>query len=184
MTRRDTLIASLAVLIAIAIGYLWLSPSGLQQAPDVTFPTLDGKQLSLKSLHGRPVLINFWATTCPGCVEEIPQLAALYRELAPKGLEIIGVAMYYDPPDQVMAMSKQRAIPYPIALDIKGRASQAFGDIKLTPTSFLIAPDGRIVKQKIGNVDVRALRQQILDMMKQTAAMTDCHGAQCARRAG
>lgn len=165
MKRKDIIIASAVILLIAALGYLWLSPAGLQRAPNITLSTITGKKVELSKLRGRPVLVNFWATTCPGCVAEIPQLAALYRDLSPKGLEIIGVAMSYDPPSQVMRMSKQRAIPYPIALDLKGQAAQAFGGVQLTPTSFLISPDGRIVKQKIGEVDINALRRQIEAML-------------------
>ncbi len=165
MKRKDIIIVGVVVVLVAALAYLWLSPTGLQRAPNIALQTITGKQLDLQNLRGRPVLINFWATSCPGCVKEMPELAALYRDLSPKGLEIIGVAMSYDPPDQVMEMSKERKIPYPIALDLKGQAAQAFGGVQLTPTSFLIAPDGRIVKQKIGEVDIDALRRQIEAML-------------------
>ena len=73
--------------------------------------------------------------------------------------------MAYDPPNQVLTLSKARRIPYPIALDIQSRAADAFGDVRLTPTSFLIAPDGRIVHQKIGELDMNTLRSLVLDML-------------------
>jgi len=165
MKRKDILIVGVVVLLVAAVAYVWLSPTGLQRAPNIALQTLAGKKLDLKDLRGHPVLINFWATSCPGCVKEMPELAALYRDLAPKGLEIIGVAMAYDPPNQVMEMSKERKIPYPIALDLKGQAAKAFGGVQLTPTSFLIAPDGRIVKQKIGEVNIDTLRREIEGML-------------------
>ena len=124
-------------------------------------------------MRGRPVLVNFWATTCPGCVKEIPHLAELYRALAPDGLEIIGVAMAYDPPNLVIELSKARRIPYPIALDIKGEAARAFGDVRVTPSSFLIGPDGRIMHRKIGELDMDKLRSLLEDMLaRQVAAPT------------
>ncbi|HKK14035.1 MAG TPA: TlpA disulfide reductase family protein [Gammaproteobacteria bacterium] len=165
MKRKDILIAVFAVVLLAVVGYVWYAPTGLTRAPDISMTTIDGHKINLGDLHGRPVLVTFWATTCPGCVKEIPHLARLYKDLAPRGLEVIGVAMYYDPPDQVMAMARDRKIPYPIALDTKGRASRAFGNIQLTPTSFLIAPDGRIVKQKIGAMDMKTVRQQIRTML-------------------
>lgn len=165
MKRKDILIVGVVVLLVAAMAYVWLSPTGLQRAPKIALQTITGKKLDLQDLRGHPVLINFWATSCPGCVKEMPELAALYRDLSPKGLEIIGVAMSYDPPDQVMEMSKERKIPYPIALDLKGQAAKAFGGVQLTPTSFLIAPDGRIVKQKIGEVNIDTLRREIEGML-------------------
>ena len=121
-----------------------------------------------KELRGKPVLVNFWATTCPGCIKEMPHLVKLYNELSPSGLEVIGIAMSYDPPNQVIALADRRKIPYPIALDIKGEAAQAFGDVRLTPSNFLIAPDGRVVHQKIGEMDMDKVRSMILNMLAQT----------------
>ena len=65
--------------------------------------------------------------TCPACVAEMPDLKKLYKELAPRGLEVIGVAMNNDPPNQVMAMAKERNIPYPVAVDTQGKVAKAFG---------------------------------------------------------
>jgi peroxiredoxin len=165
MKLKDTLIAVFALALIGGLTLLWLAPAGLQQVPEITFTTLDGSKLSTADLRGRPMLVNFWATTCPGCVKEMPELAELYRELHPKGVEIIGVAMAYDPPNQVMALTRARAIPYPIALDIQNEAATAFGGIRLTPTSFLIAPDGRVVHQKIGELDMHKVRELIAEML-------------------
>ena len=107
------------------------------------------------------MLVTFWATTCSSCVREIPHLIRLYDELAPQGLEIIGIAMDYDPPNRVLAMRKARNMPYPVALDIHADAARAFGNVRLTPTSFLIAPDGRIAYRKIGRMDMARLREDI-----------------------
>ena len=160
-------IIAVAFLVAIAglLGYLWLTPSGLKQAPPLSVTTLQGKPISLASLQGRPVLVTFWATTCPGCIKEMPHLVELYQELAPKGLEIIGIAMEYDPEDQVRTMVAQKKIPYPIALDKDGGAAKAFGGVSLTPSSFLIDPKGRIVQYKLGEMDMNALHNRIVAML-------------------
>lgn len=147
-------------------GYLWLSPSGAQQAPDLQIKVLtNGSKLNLNELRGRPVLVTFWATSCPGCIKEMPHLIELYHELAPKGLEIIGIAMNYDRPDHVLEMQKRKNIPYPIAWDELSKASLAFGTVRLTPTSFLIDPQGQIVQHKIGEMDMKLLRARILTML-------------------
>lgn len=167
MKAKDIAILSFAAGLIALLAYLWTSPSGLKQAPELTVKTIKGEDISLGSLRGRPVLVTFWATSCPGCLEEMPHLIALYEELHPQGLEIIGVAMSYDPPNHVVNLVEQRAVPYPIALDLQERAAQAFGDVRLTPTSFLIAPDGRIVRQKIGEMDMNRLRNTILGLLEQ-----------------
>lgn len=170
MKTKDLTIAIVALILLGALAYVWLAPSGFKQAPDITVTTIDGRQIRLADLRGRPTLVTFWATSCPGCVKEMPHLIELYHELAPKGLEIIGIAMSYDPPNHVLEMTKERQIPYPIALDTTAAAAQAFGEVKLTPTSFLIAPDGRIVHQKIGEMDMPVVRQTILNMLSTKTA--------------
>ena len=170
MKLKETLISLFALALLGTLGYLWLAPAGLKSTPDISLITIDGEQLQLASLRGKPLLVTFWATTCPGCIKEIPHLIELYEELSPQGLEIIGIAMDYDPPNQVLAMRKARNIPYPIALDIHAEAARAFGNVRLTPTSFLIAPDGRIVYQKLGEMNVVKLRQDILNMLQTSQA--------------
>jgi hypothetical protein len=85
----------------------------------------------------------------------------MYRGAADRGLEIIAIAMPYDRPDHVLAMTRSRRIPYPVALDIDGLATRAFGGIQITPTVFLIAPDGRIVHRASGPVDTEELAAMI-----------------------
>ncbi len=168
MKLKETLISLFALALLGTLGYLWIAPAGLKTSPDISLVTIDGKELRLAELRGKPLLVTFWATTCPGCIKEMPHLIELYNELSPQGLEIIGIAMDYDPPNQVVAMSKARNIPYPIALDIHAEASRAFGNVRLTPTSFLIAPDGQIVYQKLGEMSMAKLRQDILAMLGPT----------------
>lgn len=167
MKLRDKLIAGLAVLLLLLVGLLWLTPGALKQAPELTLTTLQGRSLQLAELRGRPLLVTFWATTCPGCMKEMPHLITLYEELAPRGLEIIGVAMNYDPIEDVKALSARRKVPYLIAHDSRAEAARAFGDVQLTPTTFVIAPDGRIVQQTIGEVDMTQLRSKLLSLLKQ-----------------
>jgi len=172
MKTKDTLITVVAVAILALLGYVWFSPAGIGTAPDVKFTTLDNQPLTLKSLQGKPVLLTFWATSCTGCIKEIPHLVELHNKLAAKGLTIIGVTMAYDPPNHVTELVKQRQLPYVIAMDIDGSVARAFGDIKLTPTTFLISPDGRIVMKKIGEFDTASVAARIEAMLKpQQAAL-------------
>jgi len=164
-----------ALVLVVALGWFLSAPSVLRSSPDISLQGIDGKELRLANYRGRPLLVTFWATTCAGCIREIPHLIELYRELAPQGLEIIGIAMDYDPPNLVLAMRDARRIPYPIALDIHAEAARAFGDVRLTPTSFLIAPDGRIVYWKSGELDLDKLRHDIIGMLPQAAAPMPCN---------
>lgn len=167
MKLKEIALGLFIILLLGGAGYLWLTPSGMQEAPAITVTTLDGQSVTLSSLEGRPVLVTFWATTCPGCVKEMPHLIDLHRELGPKGLEIVAIAMAYDPPEQVRELARQKQLPYTVAID-DGSAAVAFGDVKLTPTSFLIDPQGRIVQQKLGEMDMEQLRIRILGMLAQS----------------
>ena len=158
MKLRDALFAVIGLSLIGWLALLWLAPEHPAQAPDIVLTTLQGNKLSIPELRGSPVLVNFWATTCSSCLHEIPHLIELYEELAPYGLEVVGVAMAYDPPNRVVALSQAKKIPYPIALDIQGDAARAFGDVNVTPTSILIAPDGNIIHRKSGELAVKKIR--------------------------
>jgi len=167
MKTKDIVIALFALVLVGALGYLWFSPSGMKPAPAVTVETLDGNKISIEQYRGHPLLVTFWATTCPGCVKEMPHLVELYHDMAPKGLHIVAIAMSYDPPEQVHIMAAKRQLPYTVALDSDGSAAKAFGNVQLTPTSFLIDPQGRIVQQKLGDLDMEQVRNRIEGMLAQ-----------------
>ena len=172
MNKQSFIVIPVFILFAASIFWLWVSPSGLSKAPDIKLTITDGSIIELQQLRGKPVLVTFWATSCIACVREVPHLIALYNELSNDGLEIIGIAMPYDPPNQVVTMISEREIPYPIAIDIEGNAITAFGDVLVTPTSFLIAPDGTITKHTIGEMDMTELRDTIISMLPNQNTIT------------
>jgi peroxiredoxin len=163
--NKETVIAGIALGVVLVFAVVWFMPAGLRQAPPLVGQTLDGRTLTLEQLRGQPVLITFWSTTCPSCIEEMPHLVELYQELNPKGLEIIGVAMAYDPPAQVRALVEHRQLPYPIVLDTQSRIARAFDDVRLTPTTVLISPRGRIAQYWLGPLDLPKLRDTLQRML-------------------
>ena len=158
-------IGLVALMLLLSIGYHWLVPKKLHRAPEVNFSIVDGRSLSLEQLRGRPVLVAFWATTCESCIKEIPHLIDLYHEFSPRCLEIIAVAMAYDPPNQVMEMRQRIPIPYPIAIDVQGKIASAFGDVRLTPTTVLIGPQGQVAIQKTGMLNMKEMRSKLQSML-------------------
>lgn len=130
-----------------------------KQAPDVTFTTLQGKTISMAELEGKIVLVNFWATDCPGCIAEMPGLIKTYNEYKPKGFEVIAVAMSYDPPSQVLTYTQKNALPFPVMHDSYGEMAQKFGNVQLTPTAFILDKQGNIVRKVIGELDFNDLHQ-------------------------
>jgi len=155
-------IFGLAFLIAFVGGifYLWSSPSGLNQAPVMTVQTLDGKNIQIGN-NDKPILINFWATSCPSCIKEMPALAKLHTELQAQGFQVVAVAMEYDPENHVRKFADARNLPFPIVMDKDGAISKGFGTITLTPTNILIGPNGKIAFKKIGEPDFEKLKALI-----------------------
>ena len=165
MKTKDFAVFGFIVLLGALLAYLWLAPSGQPAAPQANFTDLQGKQFSLNDLKGNPVIVNFWATTCPGCVKEIPALIGLAKQYNQQGLVIIGVAMDYDPESQVREMVRQKKMNYPIVLDSDGKLAQVFGNVTLTPTTFFISKQGTIYKHKLGEMSHAELETTIQGMI-------------------
>ncbi|AZY50494.1 TlpA disulfide reductase family protein [Bordetella avium] len=141
-----------AAIIIAGIG-AWFVWRPAPEVPPVVFTMLDGKQVSLQDLKGKVVLVKFWATSCVTCVKQMPDTISAYKEYAPKGYEAIAVAMQYDPPNYVRNFVQGRKLPFPVAIDSTGDIARAFGDVRLTPTAFLIDKQGRIIKRYLGEYD-------------------------------
>ncbi|MBL8539582.1 MAG: TlpA family protein disulfide reductase [Betaproteobacteria bacterium] len=132
-----------------------------QPAPDVTFTSLNGKEIPLQTLRGEVVLVNFWATSCDVCVKEMPDLAQLQRRFGERGMTLVAVAMHYDPPNHVLDYAKSAELPFVVSLDPLGKIEQAFGDISGTPTTFVIDRRGRIASRIQGAPDFPRLHTLI-----------------------
>lgn len=156
----------LPVAVLSLLAGLWFALSTPDQAPQVTFSTLDGKRLTLADLHGKVVLVNFWATSCPGCVKEMPQITETWHQYHAKGFETVAVAMSYDPPNHVSSFAQKFALPFTVALDADGAAAQAFGEVQVTPTSFVIDRNGRIVQRVIGELNFKQLHGWLDEVLK------------------
>ncbi len=155
---KTALLLTLGGLVIIALVTQLRSP----QAPlDASFTTIQGKLLQLSALRGKPVLITFWATDCPSCIKEIPDLIQLYQRYHPQGFESIAVSMYYDIPSHVVEMSQHKQLPYPIALDLTGTLARIFGNVQVTPTSFLLSPTGHIVQRYTGVMNMTDVATQL-----------------------
>jgi len=147
----------LPVIIIGLLTFLFFQLNNKPTAPNVIFTTIEGKKISMDSLKGKVVLVNFWATDCPGCIKEMPQLIETYKEYNNKGFEIIAVAMPYDPPAQVLNYTKMKALPFPVMHDGLAEITAQFGQVALTPTAFIYDKEGRLVRRTIGELDFDAL---------------------------
>jgi peroxiredoxin len=142
--------AIVAAVLLAAVGFAYLTFATRVKAPEVTFITLDGHKLSTSSLRGKVVMVNFWATSCVTCVKEMPQMVETYNKFKGNGLEFVAVAMKYDPPNYVLNFTQTRQLPFKVALDSSGEIAKSFGDVALTPTTFVIGKDGAILKRYVG----------------------------------
>src|SRR5690606_358538 len=150
----------LAAIVAIAILVIgYMSWSARDPAPDVTFTNLQGQRISSQDLQGKVYMVNFWATSCTTCVAEMPDLVKTYNQYKDKGMEFFAVAMSYDPPNYVLNFAQTRQLPFHVALDVRGEIAQAYGNVQLTPTTFVIDKAGRIVKRYVGEPDFAQLHQ-------------------------
>jgi peroxiredoxin len=139
-----------------------------ERAPESSFVLLDGSNLSAKQLQGKVALVNFWATSCTTCVAEMPELIATYQQYKDKGYETLAVAMSYDPPSYVVNFAQTRQLPFKVAIDNTGAVARAWGDVKLTPTTFLLNKSGEIVKRYVGTPNFPELHQLIEKLLAES----------------
>jgi len=152
--------AACAVVLALAgVGYA--SFYSATPAPDVTFISIAGDKISTQSLRGKVVMVNFWATSCTTCVKEMPHMVETYEKYKAQGMEFVAVAMQYDPPNYVLNFTETRKLPFTVAIDSAGDIAKQFGDVTLTPTTFLIDKHGKIIKRYVGEPDFPALHKLI-----------------------
>ena len=148
--------------------------SSLGEAPDFTLPTLAGDSLRLSDLRGQIVVLNFWATWCAPCIEEIPDLIALHDELNPHGLSVVGIAIDVEGAELVKPFTERLGITYPVPLD-EGAVAEAFGGVWALPTTYVIDPEGRIDQRVIGLFPVKEMRVQFRQQLGLQPVSTTAH---------
>ena len=161
-TPKKSLIAPITkiVLLICFIGALvYQSTNKNELAPKLNFMNIKGEKITAESLNGKVFIVNFWATSCTTCVAEMPEMIDTYNQFHGKGLEFIAVAMSYDPPNYVVNFAETRQLPFHVVLDLDGKIAKAYGDIKLTPTTFVIDKEGSILKRYVGKPSFEELHQ-------------------------
>jgi peroxiredoxin len=161
--RSLTRAAVLASAAGLALAML-TACNRMEQAPRVGYTLLDGRKSDLAALRGHVVLVNFWATDCPPCVEEMPAMVANWRRFSPQGFETLAVSMHYDPPALVSNFAQAHALPFPVVIDNTGEIARRLGDVQFTPTSLLINKRGEIVRRWVGKTDFAALAPLIAEL--------------------
>lgn len=172
--RRDSVACALGLLVAVCLAAIPAQPAestadllralGLQspgeavEAPLFSLPDLAGKTVRLKDLRGQLVLLNFFATWCDPCREEMPGMERLFRAYQDKGFRVVAVNLQ-ESAKTVRPFVERLTLSFPIALDDSGKISREYG-VRALPVTFLIGRDGNIVWRAIGGRDWGDARAQ------------------------
>lgn len=140
---------------------------GPEPVPDLTLETLDGSSIDLAAQDGQLLLINFWATWCAPCREEIPDLKSLHTDF--ENLTVIGIALDRKGREVVEPFAQKLEINYPIVVDESGSAEAEFGPIPGLPTTILVTPDGQITKRVIGIFPTKEMKPTLRKMLSEEA---------------
>jgi len=144
--------------------------SDITIASNTEFSFLDGEKKQLHDYAGKWLFVNFWSVSCAPCFKEMPELEKLQQELSNTNLNVIGVAMPYDRPDLILKTQQRKKLAYPLVIDILGKVNLAFGKVEVVPTSFLVNPEGVIIKKFVGITPFKTLKPFILEQQSKYQA--------------
>lgn len=143
------------------------SPLIGKPAPDFMLSTLDGAKVSLSQFRGQPVLINFWASWCFPCREEMPELVRTYEGLKAEGFTIIGVNLTYsDSLPDIQAFVNEFNITFPVLLDLDGTVAQGLYQMPGLPTSVFVNRDGKIARNQVGVMNGEQIARYVAEILK------------------
>lgn len=164
------IVAVILGILVVGAGFRWMRRSGLARdgvtstkprklAPDFTLPQHGGQPLTLSSYRGKVVLLDFWATWCYPCREEIPHFVEFQHKYGDRGLQVIGVSMD-DSPEPVPAFYQQFHMNYPVVMG-NAKIGESYGGLLGLPITFLLDRDGRITAKHIGATDAAVFEKEI-----------------------
>lgn len=162
------LIYAAAGAVVLAIGVFVFVGTGSSKAPESTFVLLDGSKINTADFKGKVTLVNFWATSCTTCVAEMPKIIATFDKYKNRGFDTVAVAMSYDPPAYVVNYAETRKLPFKVAIDNTGAVAKAWGEVKLTPTTYVLDKQGQIIKRYVGEPDFAELHLLIDKLLAST----------------
>jgi peroxiredoxin len=159
-------LAVLAIGVGVYLSFEGVGPRG--PAPHVGYTLLDGTKSDTTQQRGKVLLMNFWATSCAVCVKEMPGIVATHEKFKARGFDTLAVAMSYDPPASVVHYAQTRKLPFGVAIDNTGSIARSFGNVSMTPTTFVINKRGEIVKRYVGQPDFAQLHQLVDKLLAET----------------
>lgn len=162
-------IGLITLIAGIGLGISWLKPSGVTGSVSwvfaLNFPNDRGEPVSLESARGRITIVNFWATWCPPCIEEMPELSRFHEEFSSKNIKVIGLAV--DSPSNVREFLSNRKFSYPL-LVTGGSGSELAKKLgnsaEALPYTVMIDEKGSVIKQKVGKLTEKDLKSWISEV--------------------
>jgi peroxiredoxin len=149
--------------LALLASFVACADSGSREAPPLSLSGLDGKTMTLAEKRGRVVLVNFWATWCDSCREELPALNAIDLRLKDKPFSLLSVSLDESPQTVLPAFLKKHGVTYPV-LTADDAVLRAWG-VRGLPATFLIGPDGLIERRWLGPIDASVVENDILGLL-------------------
>ena len=162
MTKKNKLTLTLSALVlgTCLTTLAAPAPAAKMVAPRLQLQSIEGKTVRLSDYKGKVVVLNFWATWCPPCREEIPDLVSLQKQYAARGVVVLGVSMDEGGPAKVARFAKKYGINYPVVMGDE-KTSENFGGIQVLPTTFIIDREGNIVDGLQGGADRAGFEEKI-----------------------
>ena len=161
--KKNKIISIFLIAFVAVLLFLSLQTNSVK---NLNLITISGEKITSQQLLGKITLINFWATDCPGCINEMPGLIETYNQYKDQGLEVIAVAMYYDPPSRVISFTKNNNLPFHVVLDTNKEIISKFDNVKLTPTSIILDENGYVINTIIGEIDFNEFNKNLIKLLK------------------
>jgi peroxiredoxin len=136
-------------------------------APEFTLRDINGGTVALSAYRGKVVLLDFWATWCDPCKDEIPRFMQMQNELGPKGLQVVGVSMD-DDPQPVRDFYQQYRMNYPVAMG-DAKTGNLYGGVLGVPIAFVIGRDGRIYAKHVGATQFSTFDDEVSTLLERPA---------------
>lgn len=149
----------------------YLPPVFPRSAASFEVQDLSGAKFSPQSLRGRVVLLDFWATWCPPCIDDLPKLSKLHERHAENGLTVLSISIDEgeNAAKKVARMVKKRKATHPVALDSADSPAWSAYNVRVVPTQFLIDTEGNVVAQWSGKIDLQVVEAEMLRLFEPEA---------------
>ncbi len=155
----------LCLLVSIAVSLPGVSQASTKMPAFVLENPVDGKNVDSDDFLGKALLVTFFATWCPPCMQEIPTLVELQQEFGPRGFSVIGLSVDQGGSADVARLVERQAINYPVLM-ANAETAENFGGVFGIPVSFLVNKSGNVVKSYTGLVSHKVLARDVLSVIE------------------